>query len=83
MMGSVQHDSNANPRDEQTPHNVPIDPVTFEELLSRRSFRVAIGNLHRCNILHTITKLIRHHASLLDDSCEPTPTLYNDSNWSS
>lgn len=81
-MDSVQHQSKINPRDKPTTHNVPIDPVTFEELLSRRSFRAAIENLHRRNILHTITKLVRHHVTLLDENGDSTPILYYSGNCS-
>jgi len=70
-MESIQHKSDEDLEDEQRTHNVPIELLVFKELLSRRSFRVAVGNLHRCNILHTITKLIKHHATLMDENGEP------------
>jgi hypothetical protein len=82
-MDSVRHESNANPRDKSTTHNIPIHPVTFEELLSRRSFRVAVENLYRCNILHTTTKLVRHHVMLLNENGDSTPILYDSGNCSS
>lgn len=71
MMGSVQDKADKDLQHERRPHNMPIEPVVFEELVGRRSFRVAIGKLHRCNILHTITKLVRHHAALMDENGEP------------
>ena len=81
-MASVQHKSGEDPQDEQRQHNMPINPLIFEELVGRRSFRVAIGNLHRCNILHAITKLVRHHVALMDKNGEPTQTVCNSSGCS-